>query len=207
MLPRVSVGYQSKSEIKASLHSGRSGPWVCSPCSVEPKLLRSVLGAAVEAASGWHPRLLPRFTCFMHQVATKDFVWMANSQLEYMKKIVALASLYRLGNRGAETPPPTAQGPTVPQKVSGRAQARTQVQSPRLQSLLNQLQKEGSQPHGVGMGSSFPFPRQLPLCPLDSSYPYLEGPWGWESWAESRQGEPRVSVALFSSPEAFLGQR
>lgn len=61
--------------------------------------------AAVEAASGWHPRLLPWFTCFTHQVATEDFAWMENSQLEYMKKIIALAPLYRLGNRGAETPP------------------------------------------------------------------------------------------------------
>lgn len=172
------------------------------------KASRSVLGAAVEAASSWHPRLLPWFTCFTHQVATEDFAWMENSQLEYMKKIIALAPLYRLGNRGAETPPPpAAQGPTVPQKVSGRARARTQIQSPSLQSLLNQLQREGSQPHGVGTGGGFPFPLQLPLCPLDSSYPYPEGPRGWERWAESRQGEPRVSVALFSSPEASLGQR
>lgn len=85
-------------------------PMGLQPTFCGAKASRSVLGAAVEATSSWHPRLLPWFTCFTHQVATEDFAWMENSQLEYMKKIIALAPLYRLGNRGAETPPSRCTG-------------------------------------------------------------------------------------------------
>lgn len=67
--------------------------------------------------------------------------------------------------------------------------------------VLDQRQREGSQPHRVGTGSGFP---SVPLTLL--VHPQ-KGPGGWKGGAERRQGEPLVSLAMFSFPEAALGQR